>query len=425
MGLYTMGSYCELYISDYPIYSSKSYVYPPVMTMFQELDKNISSKVLHNISNPEYDEIEEVIEYRISVIQARQRLDIVGFSMNRVINEFNSVKMSALENYREWDTDGYDLYSNSIEILEKVTLEDYLNAFKKILSNKVPPYDYVEKHPEASSLIKYIFEDHEEFYWGFPCNDIRCFLRAILEIAPDDSYAVQDISDLVYGGYYDHQDHVCKLALQDMVGDYTISSKIIVLTEGSTDTEFLVKSLKLLYPHLFDYYTFMDFGFKPPGGVGPLVNAVKSFAGAGIQNRVIALFDNDTAAFSAAEGLKNITMPDNIIVTHYPDIALAQSYPALGPNGENQQNINNLACSIELYLGKDVLTKHNKFIPIQWKGYDTKIGRYQGEILDKVNIQKRFRKKIDKALDEPNKIDHSNWDELKNLLHHIFSVFHT
>ena len=42
---------------------------------------------------------------------------------------------------------------------------------------------------------------------------------------------------------------------------------------------------------------FMDFeGVRIGGGAGSLVNIVKAFAGAGIVNRTVALFDNDTAA---------------------------------------------------------------------------------------------------------------------------------
>ena len=137
---------------------------------------------------------------------------------------------------------------------------------------------------------------------------------------PDDSLVVQDITDLVGSGYYDEKDPVCDLALKNLKGDYPANSKIIILTEGTTDTDVLEPSLKLLYPHLCEYYSFMDFGLKPQGGAGHLMNIVKSFAGAGIENKIIALFDNDTAAHSTVKSLKKIDIPSNIRIAHYPNM---------------------------------------------------------------------------------------------------------
>ena len=70
----------------------------------------------------------------------------------------------------------------------------------------------------------------------------------------------------------------------------------------------------------------------------------------------------------------------NTIDMLLPDIEIAKNYFTIGPNGKEQMNINGKACSIELYLGKDVLTKDDEFIPIQWTSYKNKIGTYQGDI---------------------------------------------
>lgn len=427
-----MGSYCQLYIDEYPVFSSKSYVSPAVMTMFREGDKALFQRRFRERNqvewghvDPDDDDFETAVEYRAKVKDLRQRLDVIGFSLGRARSEFNEVKSAEIEKLKEWSKDDdHSLWEDTIRVLEESSFEDYMSAYKEILGSNIHPVYYLKENESASELIKYMLKDNDEFFWGFPCHDFRCFFRVLLEIAPSESEAVQDISDLVSSGYYDETDKVCHIALEEMIGDYAVSSKIIVLTEGSTDTEFLNKSLKLLYPHLYDYYTFMDFGFKPPGGVGPLVNAVKSFAGAGIENRVIALFDNDTAAFSAVESLKNIAIPNNIVITHYPDISLGDSYPALGPNGKSLQNINGLACGIELYLGKDVLEKDGELIPIQWKGFDSRISRYQGEILEKANIQDRFRDKASQCSQDKNNIPSTKWEEMHQLFQHVFGVFH-
>ena len=426
-----MGSYCELYISGYPVFSSKSYVSPDVMTMFRESDKEIfkrhissRNKIEWGDVDPNKDDFEEAVEYKGLTKHIKERLNVIGFSLSRVKREFYKAKYSKVNEIIELSNkDTYDLWTKTIKVLDSSTFEDYLNAFKTILNSGIHPVHYLKRNPNLSELIQYILSDNLEFYWGFPCFDFRCFLRALLEAAPEDSFVVLDITDLVYAGYYDARDSVCHLAQKELIGDYATSSKIIVLTEGVTDTEILKGVLDLLYPHLRDYYTFMDFGVKPPGGVGPLVNAVKSFAGAGIENRVIALFDNDTAAYSALTSLDSIKIPNNIIITHYPDISLAENYPTIGPNGLAKQNINKLACGVELYLGEDVLRIDGKLIPVQWKGYDEQLGRYQGEILHKYEIQKKFKEKMSICISDRTQIEKYDWVQLREIFQHIFSIF--
>ena len=86
-------------------------------------------------------------------------------------------------------------------------------------------------------------------------------------------------------------------------------------------------------------------------------------------------------------------------------------------------NINGLACSIELYLGKDVLTKEGQLIPVQWKGYDQTLEKYQGEIIDKAGVQKLFETKIDDCLKDPTKTVICDWAEMTELLKTIFNAF--
>jgi hypothetical protein len=50
-------------------------------------------------------------------------------------------------------------------------------------------------------------------------------------------------------------------------------------------------------------------------------------------------------------------------------------------------DVNRLACSLEMYLGEDVLRmKTGDLMPVQWKGYMSGIQAYQGEILDKTDV---------------------------------------
>lgn len=79
-------------------------------------------------------------------------------------------------------------------------------------------------------------------------------------------------------------------------------------------------------------------------------------------------------------------------------------------------NINGFACGIEMYLGNDVLTKDGVAIPVQWKAFNEKEKKYQGEISDKIYIQDKFRSKV-------KSIQMSNYDDMELILKMMFDAF--
>jgi hypothetical protein len=105
----------------------------------------------------------------------------------------------------------------------------------------------------------------------------------------------------------------------------------VVLTEGKTDTEFLKAGLAVLYPHLTDLIRFLDYDRRPEGGVGALLHNVRAFSAAGIWNRIVAIFDNDTAAADALRHVDMTNFPSGVKILQYPSLKLAENYPTLGP----------------------------------------------------------------------------------------------
>jgi hypothetical protein len=200
---------------------------------------------------------------------------------------------------------------------------------------------------------------------------------------------------------------------------------LIVLTEGSTDKFVLENALRVLRPELRQYISFMDFAaLKVEGGASFLSSIVRAFAGAGVRDRLIAVFDNDTAGCLSQSLLSKHRLPDNIRVIRYPDIDLAMSYPTLGPTGLAIMDINGSAAGIELYLGADVLRGEGGApIPIQWKGFEASLGRYQGEILDKRGCLGRFTRKLQQFKKEGEAPNASDWKELGMIIDAISSAF--
>lgn len=415
------------------MYSTKSTVDPTVMTIFRETDKVIEERRLSQ-RNPlmwpgtqRDDETETAIEYSATVTDVIDRLNLMGFTVEASRVQFDLGVKEKLGTFLEWQKDGDGEWLNpNIELLKELTYDSYMEAFAEIFNNKLVRWTSVEELPDNSTpLMKYIFRDDDyEMYFGFPRCDIRFFLRTVMELVPNSGIVTQDITDLVDGGYYNRDDAICEVAVDGLIGDYIVDSKILVLTEGSSDKHILEGALNLLFPHLSGYYSFMDFGIsKAAGGAPALVNTIKAFVGAGVGNRVVALFDNDTAAKVAQKALVGIDIPPTIQILNYPEIDIARSYPTLGPTGLSNVDINGLAGSIEIYLGRDVLEEDGQLIPIQWKGYDSSLNQYQGEILNKNSIQRRYSEKLQSCINEPEKLSVSDWTGVRLILESIFECF--
>jgi hypothetical protein len=196
--------------------------------------------------------------------------------------------------------------------------------------------------------------------------------------------------------------------------------KIIVLTEGSTDSEFLSRSIRVLYPNYQEYFYFMDFKTSSSaGGAGDLVSKVKAFIGAGIKNKITAIFDNDAAAIDALTSLSKVNLPYNIKVIRYPDLDFATKYPVLVEDQVELMDINGIACSIELYCGKDSIGDGESYFPIKLKNILPGINLRQGEITEKRRVQKQFRKKLKKCEKNPDLIGEYDWKGITAVLDEI------
>jgi hypothetical protein len=431
-----MGTYTDFSIAGYPLLSSKSAVIPEAMTVFSESDKQVFARrfgdrnplVWGDVFADKADEIETATVYVCSTDKVISRLEVMGFTLTRARSEFEAERQSELAMYQEWAEGKPDSpwFADKVKIIEALSFDGYLDGLRQVLSEGLKPELFGDnERPELSSVTRYILSHNDDFLFGFFASDIRCLIRVACEVAPRPSEVIQDITDLVDGEYYAPDEPVCEYSKDSLMFGHLENSKRIVLTEGSTDTKVLSASLKLLYPHLFDYYSFLDFNTaRVPGGGGHLASLVKGFAAAGIGNRIIAIFDNDSAARDTMRTLTQLQLPPNIAVLRYPDIELLRNYPTIGPSGNVNLDVNGLAASIELYFGADVLRcSDGSFVPVQWKGYVQSIVSYQGEVLGKTELQSEFKCKLAKAESDPAELARQDWTGIDAILRAIFVAF--
>lgn len=430
-----MSSYSELTLGAFHLGSERNDVDPNIMAIFRESDKRITSvdrsqpELLRKYVEDDYDEDDPVtiVQYACSAKVARDRLDLMGFTRSVAEASFSQGLQEKIDSYdRPIPRSLKDSYEEKIQFLRTLTVRDWMAGMRHIWQHQLKEQiRYDADCSDYTPLLRYMLCGREGWY-GFPGYDYRHFIRLALDVCTDSDELNYDLTALVCGGYFDEADDMVRYASEIMSADFAIHRKLIVLTEGPTDKWILERSLNVLYPHLSEYFHFFDFKEnKVGGGAGELANIVKAFAAAGIINRIIAVFDNDTAGQAALQALSSISLPENIVTQKYPDIETAINYPTLGPTGAVSMDVNGLAGSIEMYLGEDILRiGDGELMPVQWTGYEMKLRKYQGEIQRKSELQKQFSLKLQTCEADASKVNSFDWDGMRAIIQTLCTAFH-
>lgn len=425
-----MGSYANCWLGTLHVDWSKNDINVAIMQLFQSSDKKVKNREELPSSpapvwmNPMEEEDQPYTFYSAPVPIIRDRLELRGYTLQVATAEFMMSAKIRLIEYKELaQKETGKFYEQYIYQLETISFKKWFSTLKLIKDQKLKREDGGTGSKYEGTLIGYML-DHE--WYGYPGTDLFVWLRLVLEACSDSEELIYDVTDLILSGYFDPEEDLVEYALTLLSTDYSAFGKTIVLTEGRSDGWIISESLQLLYPHLSNYFTFMDFeGARIGGGAGNLANMVKAFAGVGIINRMIALFDNDTAAKAAIQTLQKVHLPKNIIVMTLPDLSTLERYPTIGPSGSVVMDVNGIAASIELYLGEDVLLDDKgRLTPVQWSAYEASLRQYQGEVLFKDRIQERFKKRLDECKREQEVINKTDWAGIRAILLELFIAFH-
>ena len=433
-----MGSYATLYLGRYELASTKTFIDPTIMMLFTERDKRVrmpdAGEVTIAQDGTEVDAT-PVVEYVASLGVVRDRLEVLGYTLARVQEEFqHAVKARISETiadieYAETHNAAWMLPRlDSLNILSVLTFDKWLDATGIIFrGNHIPGLPPREggSDVELPPIAQYLLDDRGGETWT-PFNDFRSYMRAAIEVAGVAEEIVYDVSDLAANEYIDVSVDLCDAARRDLADEFVVNHKVIILTEGKCDKWSIEGALHLLYPHLAGFYAFMDFELaRVEGGAGALVAVIKAFIGAGIVNRTIALFDNDSAARAALRGLRDVKLPANVRVVHLPDVEWARKYPTLGPQSMLEMDVNGSAGSVELYFGSDVLRQNDgTLMPVQWRGYEMALSQYQGEVLNKATLQERYADKLTACRKNSGAIEGYDWTGMRAIIDVIRTAFH-
>jgi hypothetical protein len=389
-----------------------------LVAVFTESDRvpSLAQEEQDDEYSPEY-------RYENTVMTIRDRLEIMGYTSARWRAELELFRREQMEEIQEQIAEEEDRGQSASKskriavVIENSPPERWINALTAMLSDG---WGWCPREGRSFVLAK-AMTDGEYGPIRLPFTDERCLLRALVDLHDDTDLVHFDFGSAVSDENADPNAHFTLQAISALSEGARTVEKIIVLTEGRTDTRILERSFDRLYPHLTHMFTFFDHrAFKSGGGAGELERLARGFAGAGISNRTVVLFDNDTAGLAAAQRLTDAQLPANFRILTLPELEFAKAYPTLGPTGAALANINGSACGIELYCGPAALTgEEGSLRPIQWTGYDRALKRYQGEPMDKDKIQERFFEVLDRSSDPHNDVELAS---IKQVLQFIMRI---
>ena len=359
-----------------------------------------------------------VVGFHASAATLRDRLNLMGVSVEVVATQLAELAKYRAEIIESLPSASYVLDAEDeaeLEYLKTLTWDSWLTQLRQGVERGEPVENWGTQEPLGTASRQMAIWDEGDL-------DPRARLRAILEALPADAMVILDVADVVEGGWIDTPTDPQSIGRSLLIRSSAGLLPPVVLVEGRFDAEVLSAALRLRRPHLAKYVRLPDFSHKHESNAVALRQTVRAFAAAGIPNRVLALFDNDAAAREALQSVAESALPPNIQVTRLPELDLAKNYPTVGPQGRQIMDVNGLATSIELFLGRDVLTHDGSLLPVQWRNYSPGIGAYHGDLLDKPLAQKRFREKVSAATKSPQELATQDWSGLDLVLDHIVSL---
>jgi hypothetical protein len=437
-----VGSAWRLLLGERTILWGKNDIPSRLMTIFQEEDKYMKADWAQKIdrinSIPESQEIppelqdftawgdgdEDIADrfgYRNTVDTVLTRLKIMGFTPEVSRRSMTEIRRAHLKDDGQPEdillvSPARGLPAEPRQMSCEQVIDTGLAAHMKSCDRYGPRSDNLD--PIEMNCL-----DELESYLEYDTDDLRLFLAALLHGQEPQTLVTMDLADLLAAGYCSSYEELSAQAVRELNVMTASTGPIIVITEGKFDAQVIPRALRLVRPEIAGYFKFWDLETtKAAGGTDQVVKNMRSFAAAGVMNRVIGILDNDTAGRQAENQLASASLPGHYAVCRLPDLEYAQSYPTLGPSGASTDNVTGRACSVEFYFGQDcLLGLDGKPVPVRWKTHIHAMNDYQGELANKPYVQERIQEMLREA-EEGAKPLGGEWDPMRRLAETLISL---
>jgi hypothetical protein len=403
-----MGHHSYLVVGEYQFLYTRNHYNEELAALFTENDRELAVTDAADTWDDDWDGKEITFGYYTTASALRQRLNVQGFTSRRALADLAEGVERWRKTYddqsglREQEARGEQVY----QALARPPREpaELLAAIREAIGPHRPQASFATGQEYVSYLMEVTdtAADVEELRWFV---EDRNLVRLILDQASDHVRVGLDVSGLTgccVG--LDTDQPIAGPTRERQLAALPDNAPLIVLTEGSTDSKILTEAMHVTHPHLVDFVRFIDYtgtDTKPQGSVGALANMVNAFIAAGVAHRFVAIADNDAGGHEAFAKLKRQKLPVSCRVLHYPQLPLLARYPTFEPasSAVALTDVNGTAGSLEMYLGKDVLTIDGALAPVHIGRFIPAVQRHQGALspAHKVLVLKAFGKKVKAA----------------------------
>lgn len=208
-----MSSYSYTYINGYSVLWQCNDI---LAVGFRSADqfigqRKVSERPGYDRSSSDFrnaDRLETCYEYRTTAKVMKRRLELEGFNLERVQLEFEARAPELLQSVQQLADRNHD-NAECNQQLEKPVLADWLAALAEVLrqGRRRDEYNYVDLSGDPPIIRILLTNTYSD--WGFPgdvnfpCQSLEAWLRAVLEVVPEDATCVLDATDVVESGYTD------------------------------------------------------------------------------------------------------------------------------------------------------------------------------------------------------------------------------
>ena len=258
---------------------------------------------------PYYDDVVEMKEgFSRKLGSIKRRLDLLGYSLQTILQKYEE-HLGMMSAYYSDVAISFEQFRRIINSIDFETIPADSNYGVCNLDEFISYY--VLRDPEVRRCLSPDIEIGADLNVFFANLDPYLTLRLLAENEKNVDRLVQwrsadavEVADDMVVTDWESRDNV--------VTPLSNAEKILVVTEGSTDSFIIKRAMKTLSPDIADFFHFVDMEENYPfTGAGNLFNFCRGLSKIKIQNNVLAIFDNDAAGTESFDQVRNLHRPKN------------------------------------------------------------------------------------------------------------------
>ncbi|MDE0343654.1 MAG: HEPN/Toprim-associated domain-containing protein [Deltaproteobacteria bacterium] len=331
------------------------------------------------------------------------RLELLGFNLDRVRQEYErTAEIWRVERQSLSDDDSEslpDLMSFSefrrfatehpLASLDDTFVSDFDEESRITVRGRFADQAVANRIPNCNSYNTWA--NSERSYFGELVNILHPYsvMRLLAHgNANDNTSVVWQYGPLVDAGWATER---------EFISGATRREAFLIATEGSSDIHILKRALELLRPGIADFFRFIDVCERHPfPGTGNLVKFASGLVKIDVHNQIIFLLDNDAEGLDAYERLSRLPLPANMRAVMLPELEVFRTFPAQGPEGIRDSDINRKAAALECYLDLDA--GEYPSAKVRWTNYKESVGVYHGALEYKKTYADEFLRQRPQAI---------------------------